>query len=139
MATATVRIDESDEGGFFKRVEYDDLGKETLAPSKFAAGVITINAHDSLNRLIFGNQDGESKEELKSLFDRRLKESDIAQQRVALLLLEEASFRALEHLRLNNRLHLPYNKEVSTVHEEVDKYKYQSALAVHRALVRSAL
>jgi hypothetical protein len=136
IAIASIRIDETDEEGFFKRVEYDDLGQETRAPSRFGAGVITINARDSLNRLIFGNRDGESKQELRTMFDRQLSESDLAQQRVAMLLLEEASFRALEHLRLNNRLHLKDRLEVSGIHDAIDEYKYNSALAVHRALVR---
>lgn len=136
-AVAKIRLDEPEDGGFFKEVKYDDLGKETLAPSKFAAGVITINAQDSLNALVFGDGIGKSAEDLKVIFDSQLRTSPLAQQRVAHLLLEEASFRALEDMRLKNRLHFQEHKEVSLVHEEIDKYKYKSAAAVHRALVRS--
>ncbi len=134
-AKATIRLDEPDEGGFFKDVQYDDLGDETLAPSRFAAGVITVNARDPLNTVLFGN--AKSKEELKHSFDRQLKESGLAQQRLAQLLLEEASFRALEHLHRNNKLLLATDLEVTAVHDAINKYKYDSALAVHRALVRS--
>jgi hypothetical protein len=133
-ADASIRLDELEEGGFFKDVDYDDLG-ETAAPSMFAAGKITVNAGDPLNRLLFGY--GGSKEEMRISFDRRLRENPSAQQRLAVLLLEEASFRALEWLHEHNQLHLPPKLEVTTVHDAMNKYKYDSAIDIHKALVRT--
>ncbi len=135
LATARICLDQPDQGGFFEDVQYDDLGEETLAPSMFAAHIITVNARDPLNRALFGG--GQTKDELKRSFDQQLKENAVAQQRLAQLLLEEASFRALEHLHLNNELLLAAGREVTAVHDAINKYKYESAHAVHRALVRS--
>jgi hypothetical protein len=134
IAIGQIRLDEPDpnNAGFFQRVEYDELDDQ--APSKFAAGVITINTLDSLNKLVFGS--GATKEEARKEFDRRLSDDPKAQQRLASILLEEASFRALQQLRDDNKLHLPDRQEVGAIHEQVDKYKFTSAVDVYKALVK---
>lgn len=125
-AEAQVRLDEPEDGGFFKRVEYGEI--DPKAPSQFAAGVITVNINDPLNRMIFG--------ETKDEFDKRLPVRVESQQRLASLLLEEASFRALQQRYLDNKVHFPDRREITTVHEEIDKYKFESASDVYRALAR---
>ncbi|HEY6167013.1 MAG TPA: hypothetical protein VI454_03160 [Verrucomicrobiae bacterium] len=134
VAPGYIRLDEPDpnEAGFFQRVEYDEL--DDHAPSKFAAGVITINTLDPLNRFVFGT--GATKEETRKEFDRRLSEDPKAQQRLASILLEEASFRALQQLYDDNKLLLPERREVAEVHAQIDRYKFSSAVDVYRALVR---
>ena len=122
-----IRLDEREDSGFFKEVKYGEI--DPKAPSQFAAGVITVNINDTLNRYIFG----ETKEE----FDRRLIKEPEAQQRLAALLLEEASFRALQHRHDENKLHLPLQREIGAMHEEIDRYKFESAVDVHRALTRA--
>jgi len=74
--------------------------------------------------------------EAKREFDRRLSEDPKAQQRLASLLLEEASFRALQQLRDDNKLHLPEGREIDEIHGQTDKYKFTSGIDVYRALVR---
>ena len=133
-AEARVRLDEIDVNhtGFFKRVEYDELdGKK---PSQFAAGVITVNRLDPLNRLVFG--DGASKEEAKKEFDRRLIIDVKAQQRLASILIDEGCFRALQQLHDDNKLHLATNREIAEIHDKMDGLKFDSAANVHRSLVR---
>jgi hypothetical protein len=134
VASGYIRLDEPDpnDAGFFQRVEYDEL--DDHAPSKFAAGVITINTLDPLNRFIFGT--GSTKEEVRKEFDRRLSEDPKAQQRLASILLEEASFRALQQLYDDNKLPLPERREVAEVHAQIDRYKFSSAVDVYRALVK---
>lgn len=126
-AEASIRLDEPEDGGFFKDIKYGEI--DPKAPSQFAAGVITINVNDQLNRLIFGD----SQEE----FDKRLSGKVEAQQRLAALLLEEASFRALEENYRNNNVQFAERKEIGAVHEQIDKYKFESAVDVYRALARS--
>jgi hypothetical protein len=129
IVSGTVRLDEPEpnEGGFFKGIKYGELDEK--APSKFAAGYITVNTCDRLNQLIFGKTQEE--------FDRRFSQHQLAQQRLAAIMLEEASFRALQQLYGDNKVPLPEKKEVSAVHDEIDKYKFDSALDVFRALVKS--
>src|SRR5271157_2200673 len=128
VAEARIRLDEPDpnEGGFFKKVDYTELDGEV--PSQYAAGTISVNNKDPLNREVFG----EDKQE----FDKRLLRYPAAQQRLVSLLIEEAAFRALEELRQDNKLRLPPNREVAAVHEEVDKYKFTSTLNIFKALVK---
>jgi len=133
-AETRVKIEEvnPNDSGFFKRVDYDELdGKK---PSQFAAGVITVNTSDPLNRLVFGT--GASKEAAKKEFDRRLIADAKAQQRLASILLDEACFRALQQLFDDNKLPLPQNREIDKIHEQIDQYKFESATNVYRALVR---
>ena len=134
LARGHIRLDEPDpnDGGFFQRVEYDEL--DDHAPSKFAAGVITINTLDPLNKVIFGT--GLTKEEARKEFDRHLTEDPLAQQRLASILLEEASFRALQQLQNDNKLHLPERREIAEIHGQIDSYKFASAVDVYRALVK---
>lgn len=129
-----VLLDEPDpnEGGFFKEVRYGDV--DGPHPSLYAAGVIKVNMHDALNKLVFG--EAESEQEAQKMFDRQLIENPAAQQRLAAILLEEASFRALEQLRSDNKLHMPQGGEVTEVHSHIDAYKFSSAVDVYRALVR---
>jgi hypothetical protein len=128
IAEAKMRLDEPDpnEGGFFKEVKYTELDYQV--PSQYAAGTITVNTSDPLNRLVFGADQTE--------FDRRLLTEPLAQQRLTSLLLEEAAFRALEELRLDNKLPLPSNREVASVHRGVDTYKFKSAVDVFKAVVK---
>jgi len=126
-ADAVIRLDEPEDAGFFKDVKYGEI--DPKAPSQFAAGVITVNIHDTLNRQIFGD----SKDE----FDRRLTARPEAQQRLAALLLEEASFRALQQRYDENKLLLAERREIAAVHEEIDNYKYESAVDVYKALLRN--
>ena len=128
LARGHIRLDEPDpnDGGFFQRVEYDEL--DDHAPSKFAAGAITINTLDPLNRMIFGT--GATKEDAKKEFDRRLSKDREAQQRLASILLEEASFRALQQLHDDNKLHLPGRREIAEIHGQIDRYKFTSAALV---------
>lgn len=128
LAEAKIRLDEPDpnEGGFFKEVKYTELDGEV--PSQYAAGTISVNTKDPLNRELFGKE--------QSDFDRNILRSPVAQQRLASLLIEEGAFRALEELRQDNKLHLPANREVARVHEEIDRHKFTSALNIFRALVK---
>ncbi len=125
VAEASIRLDEPEEGGFFKKVEYGPI--DQISPSMYAAGVITVNVNDPLNQLVFGAQNE---------FDKRLIANAESQQRLAALLLEEASFKALQQRYEDDKVHLAYRKEIDAVHTEVDKYKFESAVDVYRALVR---
>jgi hypothetical protein len=129
-----IRLDEPDpnEGGFFREVKYDEL--DSLAPSVFAGGIITVNMLDLLNKQIFGT--GATKEEAKKEFDRRLSRDPQAQQRLAWLLLEELSFRTLQQLFDDNKLPLPSGAEISSIHEEIDKHKFKLAADIYKAMVR---
>jgi len=123
---------EANEGGFFKEVKYGDV--DGPRPSVYAAGVIKVNMHDPLNRVVFGA--ARTEQEAQRIFDRQVIENRAAQQRLATVLLEEASFRALEQLRSDNKLHMPKDGEVTEIHRQVDSYKFSSAVDVYRALVR---
>jgi len=127
-ARAHVRLDEPEpnEGGFFKEVKYGPIDQK--APSQFAAGVITVNSLDPLNQRVFGK----SKEE----YDRRVSQNPAAQQRLASILLEEASFRALQQLYDDNKVQFPARREIGEVHRHIDEYKFSSASDVHAALVK---
>jgi hypothetical protein len=128
FAEAKIRLDEPDpnEGGFFKEVKYEPLDGEL--PSKYAAGTISVNTKDPLNRELFGEEQPD--------FDRNILRSPVAQQRLASLLIEEGAFRALEELKQDNKLPLPQNREVTRVHEEIDRHKFTSALNIFKALVK---
>jgi hypothetical protein len=126
ITSAELNLDEPEDSGFFKDIKYDEIDQE--APSLFAAGVITVNTNDPLNRFIFGVD--------KTEFDKRVSRNVEAQQRLASLLLEEASFRALEQHREEDKLHFPARQEVTEVHRNIDKYKFESALDVYRALAK---
>ena len=125
-AEANIRLDQPEDGGFFKAVKYGDIDQN--APSVFADGTITVNINDQLNFFLFGD----SQEE----FDRRISVRVEAQQRLASLLLEEASFRGLQQRYDENKVLFPERREVAAVHDEVDKYKFESAVDVYRALTR---
>lgn len=134
FAQGQIRLDEPDpnEGGFFQRVEYDEL--DDSAPSKFAAGVITVNMLDPLNAIVFGT--GATKEASRKEFDRRLSRDPKAQQRLASLLLEEMSFRMVQQLFDDNKLPLPSQREITAIHDEIDKHKFKLAAELYKALVR---
>lgn len=133
-AHGQIRLDEPDpnDGGFFQEVDYDEIDPE--AASSFAAGRITVNTRDPLNKIIFGT--GSTKEDKKKEFERRLSEDREAQQRLASILLEEASFRALQQLKDDNKLHLPGGREITEIHAHIDSYKFRSAVSVYKALVK---
>lgn len=126
VTLGAIRLDEPEDGGFFHRVDYGEI--DPRAPSQYAAGVITVNINDPLNQAIFG--------ESKAEFDKRLSTRADAQQRLASLLLEEASFRALEHNYTENLVILQQGREVTNIHEKIDEYKFESAVQVFRALTR---
>jgi hypothetical protein len=128
LATAKVKLSEPDDpgGGFFKDAKYTEL--DGNVPSSFAAGTITVNSRDPLNHDIFGAD--------QKQFDQQVASDSIAQQRLAGLLLDEVAFRALEQLRIDNQLHLPQNKEVSSIHQKLDMYKFELARSVFRVLVK---
>jgi hypothetical protein len=128
FARAKIRLDEPEvnDGGFFKEVRYSDLDGEV--PSQYAVRRITVNTRDSLNREIFGKDEAD--------FNMSLLRSSLAQQRLASLLVEEGTFRALEELRQDNKLRLPTNREVDGIHQEVDRHKFKSALGIFKALVK---
>jgi len=126
IAEASIHLDEPEEGGFFKDVKYAQI--DQIAPSMYAAGLVTVNINDPLNRWVFGDSQAE--------FDKRLSTNTESQQRLAALLLEEASFRALQQLHDDGKVHLTYRKEIDAVHQQVDKYKFESAVDVYRALAR---
>ena len=90
--------------------------------------MITVNINDPLNRFIFG--------ETKDEFDKRLNLNVEAQHRLASLLLEEASFRAIQQRFDDNKIHFPERREIAEVHENIDSYKYDSAIDVYKALSR---
>ena len=125
-ATAAIRLDEPEDGGFFKDIKYDEI--DPRAPSQLAAGVITVNIKDALNRDVFGDT--------KEVFDKRVSTKIEAQHRLASLLLEEASFRALEQLYKDNKVNFAERREIGEVHEKIDAYKFESATAVYKALSR---
>ncbi len=127
-------MDEPDpnEGGFFQGVDYDEF--DELAPSKFVAGTITVNSRDPLNKLVFGT--GATKQEARKQFDRRLIRDVRAQQRLAWLLLEEISFRTLQQLFDDNKLPLPSRREISSIHDEVDKHTFKLAVEVYKAAAK---
>jgi hypothetical protein len=126
IAEASILLDEPENGGFFKDVKYSEI--DPAAPSQYAAGVITVNVNDPLNRLVFGG----SQEE----FDKRIRANIESQQRLAVLLVEEDSFKALQQRRQDNKVHFAEGKEIDAVHMEIDQYKFESAADVYRALVR---
>lgn len=128
IARGKARLSEPEEndGGFFKNVEYMEL--DDKVPSLYAAGTITVNSLDQLNREVFGAD--------KKEFDVKVASEPMAQQRLAGLLLDEVAFRALEQLRIDNELHLPQNKEVTSIHRKLDTYKFDLARSVFRALVK---
>lgn len=134
VAQGQIRLDEPDpnEGGFFQRVEYDEL--DDSVPSKFAAGVITVNILDPLNAMVFGT--GNTKDEARKEFDRRLSRDPKAQQRLASLLLEEMSFRMVQQLFDDNKLTFPSRREITAIHDEIDKHKFKLAAGLYKALVR---
>ncbi len=134
IARAGIRVDEPDpnEGGLLQRVEYDEL--DNSVPSMLAAGVITVNMLDPLNKLVFGA--GPTKEEARKEFDRRLRQDSQAQHRLAALLLEEISFRMLQQLYDDNKLHLPERREIGAIHDEVDRHKFKLALELYKLLVK---
>jgi hypothetical protein len=123
-----VKLQEPDEGGFFREIDYDELDIE--APSQYAAGKITINMLDPLNGIVFGK--GATKAEAKTEFDRRLGNDTEAQQRLASILLEEASFQALQDLLQKGRLRL----KLEDIQTEINRYKYKSEVDVYKALVK---
>jgi hypothetical protein len=128
VTAAKIKLAEPDDpgGGFFRDAKYTEL--DGNVPSAFAAGTITVNSRDPLNHDIFGaNQEQ---------FDQKVASDAIAQQRLASLLLDEVAFRALEQQRIDDKLHLPNNKEVSSIHQKLDMYKFDLARSVFRALVK---
>ncbi|MBU0677080.1 MAG: hypothetical protein KJ626_03110 [Verrucomicrobia bacterium] len=127
IAVAHIHLDEDDEkGGFFKEVKYGPIDQK--APSQFAAGIITINDQDLLNQHLLGK----TKEE----YDRRVSQDRLAQQRVATILLEEASFRALQQLYDDNKVQFPQRREIGEIHQHVDEYKFASAVNVFKAMLK---
>lgn len=127
IAVAHIHLDEeTDEGGFFKEVNYGPI--DMKRPSMFAASKITINNEDALNQLIFGS----TREE----YDRRVSQDKLAQQRVATILLEEASFRALQQCRDDNKVHFPERREIDEIHRRVDEYKFDYAINVFKAMLK---
>lgn len=128
IATAKIKLSEPDDldGGFFREAKYTEL--DDNVPSLYAAGTITVNSRDPLNHDVFGvNQE---------TFDQTVASDSIAQQRLAGLLLDEVAFRALEQLKIDNQLHLPQNKEVTSIHRQLDTYKFDLARSVFRVLVK---
>ena len=125
IAIAHIHLDEDDEkGGFFKEVKYGPFDQK--APSFFSAGTITINDQDSLNQLIFGK----TREE----YDRHVSQDKVAQQRVAMVLLEEASFRALQQLYMDNKV--AGSLSIDEIHRHIDEYKYTYAISVYKAMLK---
>jgi hypothetical protein len=133
-AQGRIRLDEPEpnDAGFFQRVEYDELDRD--APSMFAAGVITVNRLDPLNRTIFGS--GTTKEEARKEFDQRMSQDPKAQQRLASLLLEETTFRMVQQLYDDGKLPFPERREIAVIHDEIDKHKFKLAPLIHGALVK---
>jgi hypothetical protein len=93
-AIATLTLDQQDEGGLIKKVEYRDLDNQKC--SDLVDGCIYINSAHALNRSVFGA----TKEEYATKVDN----DRTAQYRLCHVVTEQSVYRLAEDLYLKNKL-----------------------------------
>ena len=109
-AIATLTLDQQDEGGLIKKIEYRDLGNQKC--SDLVDGCIYINSAHSLNRAVFGA----TKEE----YSKKVDSDHTAQYRLCAVVTEQSVYRLAEDLHLRNKLLLVPTAPVTSMREFVD-------------------
>lgn len=110
-------IDQEQEGGFIRKVEYRDLGNQKC--SDLVDGCIYINSGHSLNRSIFGA--GAEDYAKMVAVDRT------AQYRLCSIITEQSVFRLAEEFYLKNKLSFNPTAPVTSIREFVDAKTHEFA------------
>ncbi len=124
-AIATLTLDQEEEGGLIKRIEYRDLGNRKC--SDLVDGCIYINSAHTLNRSVFG----ETKEDYKKKVD----EDRTAQYRLCSVITEQSVYRLAEDFHLKNKLLLVPTAPVTSMREFVDAKTHEFAPKLLKILI----
>lgn len=126
-AIATLTIDQQEEGGLIKRIEYRDLGNQKC--SDLVDGCIYINSAHTLNRAVFGPT--------KEDYVKRVEDDRTAQYRLCAVVTEQSVYRLAEDYYLKNRLLLVPTAPVTSMREFVDAKTHEFAPKLLKILVTS--
>ena len=124
-AIATLTLDQQDEGGLIKKIEYRDLGNQKC--SDLVDGCIYINSTHSLNRSVFGA----TKEE----YAKKVDSDRTAQYRLCAVVTEQSVYRLAEDFYLKNKLLLVPTAPVTSMREFVDAKTHEFAPKLLKILV----
>jgi len=124
-AIATLTIDQQEEGGLIKRIEYRNLGNQKC--SDLVDGCIYINSAHTLNRAVFGA----TKEE----YVKKVEDDRTAQYRLCAVVTEQSVYRLAEDYYLKNKLLLVPTAPVTSMREFVDARTHEFAPKLLRILV----
>lgn len=126
-AIATLTIDQQEEGGLIKRIEYRDLGNQKC--SDLVDGCIYINSAHTLNRAVFGLT--------KEDYVKNVEDDRTAQYRLCAVVIEQSVYRLAEEYYLKNRLLLVPTAPVTSMREFVDAKTHEFAPKLLKILVTS--
>lgn len=126
-AIATLTIDQQEEGGLIKRIEYRDLGNQKC--SDLVDGCIYINSAHTLNRAVFGPT--------KEDYVKSVEGDRTAQYRLCAVVTEQSVYRLAEDYYLKNRLLLVPTAPVTSMREFVDAKTHEFAPKLLKILVTS--
>ena len=126
-AIATLTIDQQEEGGLIKRIEYRDLGNQKC--SDLVDGFIYINSAHTLNRAVFGPT--------KEDYIKRVEDDRTAQYRLCTVVTEQSVYRLAEDYYLKNKLLLVPTAPVTSMREFVDAKTHEFAPKLLKILVTS--
>lgn len=124
-AIATLTLDQQDEGGLIKKVEYRDLDNQKC--SDLVDGCIYINSAHALNRSVFGAT--------KDEYAKKVDSDRTAQYRLCAVVTEQSVYRLAEDLYLKNKLSFPSTAPVTSMREFVDAKTYEFAPKLLKILV----
>jgi hypothetical protein len=126
-AIATLTIDQEEEGGLIKRIEYRDLGNQKC--SDLVDGCIYINSAHTLNRAVFGPT--------KEDYVKKVEDDRTAQYRLCAVVTEQSVYRLAEDYYLKNRLLIVPTAPVTSMREFVDAKTHEFAPKLLKILVTS--
>lgn len=126
-AIATLTIDQQEEGGLIKRIEYRDLGNHKC--SDLVDSRIYINSSHALNRSVFG--------ETKAQYAEKVDGDRTAQYRLCAVVTEQSVYRLAEDFYLKNKLLLVPTAPITSMREFVDEKTHDFAPKLLKILVTS--
>jgi len=130
-AIAKVLIEQSESkggGGIIKDVRYEEL--ESAMCSAFAGGTIWINSAHSMNREVFGENQKD--------YDEMVKTDTTAQYRLSTILVEQGVFQLAEKVHLDGKLYISPDAPITDMRKFVDERTNELAPKIFKVILKKS-
>lgn len=127
FANAKILIEQPEsKGGLIKDVRYEEL--ESSMCSDFAGGIIWINSLHSMNNKVFGKN--------QKNYDEMVKTDSTAQYRLSTILVEQGVYQLAEKVHLDGKLHLSTESPITSMRAFIDERTNELAPKIFKVIFK---